>query len=75
VEQGRLCSGIGAVVVLLVLAIAIAFAAGPTDAPVFVAPEVDFALAVGEGAPARPGRRALPGDGRRLRQRGTRRRR
>lgn len=41
-EQDRLGSGVGAV--LLVLAV------GPDDPPVLVAPDVDHALSAGEGA-------------------------
>lgn len=46
VQQSRLGGGVG--VVLLVLAVALA--ASPDDPPVLVAPNVDLALAVGEGA-------------------------
>ncbi|WP_420717458.1 hypothetical protein [Streptomyces sp. WM6378] len=45
-QQRRLGCRVGAV--LLVLAVALAF--GADDPPVLVAPDVDFALSVGEGA-------------------------
>jgi hypothetical protein len=45
VEQGGFGSGLR---VVLLLVLAVAFAAGPDDLPVFVAPDVDLALAARE---------------------------
>jgi hypothetical protein len=47
VQQVGFCGGLR---VVLLLVLAVAFAAGPDDPPVFVAPDVDLALAAGEGA-------------------------